>query len=136
MINKPIETYKDLVHAKNTYDFAAFYPTMDNGTLNFIFDFTESEGSKVSGFATCIYFYSNDNLVKTVNMKMLESKAKYVECVSIIDGKLSINYNGNYIDTSAVTLDTYSRSSYTSYSSSSSSSSYSSGGGSSNNNNN
>ena len=118
MINKKIETYKELVRAKNTYDFAKYYPTMDNGTLNFIFDFAGSDGSKVAGFATCIYFYSHDNLVKTINIKMVESKAKYIECVSIIDGKLSIQYNGNYIDTSAVTLDTYTRgtSSYSSYS--------------------
>ena len=70
MINKPIETYKDLVRAKNTYDFARNYPDMDNGTLNFIFDFTETIGAKVIGNKDKIMFYVNAKLVKTVDMKM------------------------------------------------------------------
>ena len=92
MINKPIETYKDLVRAKNTYDFAVRYPEMDNGTLNFIFDFTATIGAKVVGTKENILFYVNAKLVKTVDMKMSEEYSKYVESYNIVDGRFYATY--------------------------------------------
>ena len=139
MINKPIETYKDLVHAKNTYDFAVYYPTMDNGTLNYIFDFIHTAGAKVVGTGAHILFYVQARQIKAVNIKMDADKAKNVKDVEIVDGKFYVIPKEHIISPSSGGSSIGyigSTSSYTSYSSSSSSSSYSSGGGSSNNNNN
>ncbi|MBQ5540760.1 MAG: hypothetical protein IIU03_11070 [Bacteroidales bacterium] len=117
MINKEITTYKELLRAKNAYSFAKYYD-LDNGLLNFIYDFTADPNNRVVGNDTSIMFYTGTKLVKSVSKPMI-TKAKSV----------SITDDGFYV------VPVYTPSSYSSYSSSSGSS-YSSGGGSSNNNNN
>ena len=87
MINRPIETYKQLVRAKAAYDFAQLYD-IDNVMLNYIYDFTESPQNKVVGDPNSIKFYVNGKLVKTVNVKMKESEAKYYKSVNITGGEI------------------------------------------------
>ncbi|MBQ1698455.1 MAG: hypothetical protein II075_11315 [Bacteroidales bacterium] len=128
MINKPIETYKDIRRAQQTYKLASYYPGMDNGTLNFIFDFIENGSNMVVGGHDKITFYVLKKLVKTIPMKMDDAQARYIKDVSLFSGVINYTYMPSAKSKSS------SGSSYTSYTSSSTSS-YSSGGGSSNNNN-
>ena len=141
MINKPIETYKDMRRAQNTYKFANYFPEMDNGTLNFIFDFVEDEKNKVVGEHEKITFYVSNKVVKTIPKKMDANSAKTIKEIYLYSGIISYAYvtptrtyssSGGYSSSYSSSY----TSSYTSYSSSSSSSSYSSGRSSNNNNNN
>ncbi|MBQ3619141.1 MAG: hypothetical protein IKB95_05135, partial [Bacteroidales bacterium] len=134
MINKPIETYNDLVRAKNTYDFAANYPDMDNGTLNFIYDFSDTIGAKVVGNENQILFYVNAKLVKTIDMKMSEGAARYYSTVQIVDRRYYATFKISSPSSSSGVAAGAAVASYSSYSSRDDSS-YSSGRSSNNNNN-
>ena len=76
MINKPIETYKDMRRAQNTYKFANYFPEMDNGTLNFIFDFVEDEKNKVVGEHEKITFYVSNKVVRPSRRRWMPPRQK------------------------------------------------------------
>ncbi|MBQ3690441.1 MAG: hypothetical protein II937_11370, partial [Bacteroidales bacterium] len=125
MINKEIKTLNEIRRAKNAYAFTSYYE-MDNGTLNFIYDFTASNLNKVIGTDKGLSFYVNGKLVKNIPLKLKGVYEKSIKNVTISDGAFYVSY----LHATNFGSSSY----YSSDSSYSSSSSYS--GGSSNNNNN
>ncbi|MBQ5403940.1 MAG: hypothetical protein IIU11_06200, partial [Bacteroidales bacterium] len=118
MINKEIKTLNEIRRAKNAYSFTLYYE-MDNGTLNFIYDFTSSNLNKVIGTEKGLSFYVNGKLVKNIPLKLKTGYENSIKNVTISDGAFYVSYlhATNFGSSSYYSSDSsYSSSSSSSYS--------------------